>query len=267
MSPRNASRLRWFGLIVLGAGAVFVPGRAEAQILGGTNGAGGAGNAYGGTGNYGFPGLGMDGSGANIPRQGSWAEVLSTSSKGWLVLQDAEGRQYPVGVDAIKQFLIRWPTSPDRISPEALVEANGVNLGSNMIGTDHVDVYEQDARGLVSPTVQNIVGLNRVLTPWDVDQINTYGARYFMMPGEQNLPTRVHIVGPLNSLDPFRIAAANNISYAIQPGMGGLSMSRITLGSAELARRGDLVYYVADEAQPKSLIMSLLVLYKKTPAP
>ena len=254
----------WLGLALM---VIVAPSPSGAQILGGTNGAGGAGNAYGGAGNFGFPGLGMDGTGAHMPRQGAWAEVLSTNAKGWLVLQDSEGRQFPVATDAIRQFLIRWPTSPDRISPDSLVEATGVNLGSNGIGTDHVDVYAGDARRLVTPTVQNLVGLNRVLTPWDVDQMNTYGARYFMMQGEEQLPTRIHIVGPAVDVDPFRIAGANNIPFSVQSPAGNLTMSQITLGSADQARRGDLVYYLADEMQPKTLTLSLLVLYKKTPAP
>src|SRR5262245_857599 len=61
-----------------------------------------------------------------------WAEVVSVTPK-WLVLRDEEGKQYPVSVEAIGLFLCRWPTTLDRISPGAMVEATGVDAQSNRL--------------------------------------------------------------------------------------------------------------------------------------
>ena len=33
------------------------------------------------------------------------------------------------------------------------------------------------------------------MTAYDVDQQQTYGARYFLLPGEEQIPNRIHVVG------------------------------------------------------------------------
>jgi len=246
------------GLALLAIGGN--PPRSAAQIISGTNGIGGAGN-YDGPGNFGFSGLGN--TPIQVPRQGSWAEILSVSPKGWLVLQDGEGRQYPVWTDSITLFLIRWPTTLAQVEPGSLAEVTGVDLGTNLIGAEHADIYEGKATNLVTPTVQNLVGFNRVITAYDVDQMNTYGARYFLLPGEEQIPSRTHIVGQVVGSNPLQISAGGNLSLGVVSGPGGMSVSRITPGTPGLVQRGDLVYFMADEATPKSLVLSELVVYKK----
>ncbi len=81
----------------------------------------------------------------------------------WIVVQDENGRQFPVAADAIKQFLVRWPSGVDQLTKGSLVEATGVNAGSNVVVADHMDVYEEDAQKLVTPDVTNLFGANRTL--------------------------------------------------------------------------------------------------------
>ena len=260
-------RLRTAGWVLLGL-ALMTMGptpRSEAQILGPTNAIGGAGN-YAGPGNFGYSGLNM--STVNFPRQGSWAEVLSVSPKGWMVLQDGEGKQYPVSADAIGMFVIRWSSSVEQIGPDALIEVTGADQGSNVITAEHVDAYQGGARSLVSPALQNIVGFNRVITPYDVDQMNTYGARYFLLPGEEQMPARTHVVGPPVGINPLQIGIGGNLHVTVMPPfpLHAPSVSQITPGSVGLVTRGDLAYFVADDALPKTLAVSQLVIYKKVSA-
>jgi len=258
-------RTAGWGLLGLALLAMGPAQRSRAQILGPTNSIGGAGN-YAGPGNFGYSGLNM--SSVSIPRQGSWAEVLSVSPKGWLVLQDGDGKQYPVSASAIGMFLIRWPSSADQIGGDALVEVTGVDLGSNAISAEHADVYQGAAKSLVSPSLQNIVGFNRVITPYDVDQMNTYGARYFLQPGEEQVPARTHVVGPPVGTRPLQIAVGGNLAVTVVPPfLHPMTVSQITPGSVGLVHRGDLAYFVADDALPKTLTLSQLVVYKKLPAP
>lgn len=259
-------RFRRAGWVALGLALLSLggrPPRIQAQIIAGTNAVGGGG-AYG-PGNFGISGLGSIP--LNIAKNtGTWAEVLSVSPE-WLVLQNADGQQFPVSMGSVGMFLMRWPTSMDHVGPDALIEATGVDIGSNMIRTDHIDCYEGAARSLVTPTVQQLVGFNRVLTAWDVDQMNTYGARYFLLPGEESIPNRIHVVGPIVGANPLQVAIGGNNALSVLPDLSGLTMSSITPGSIEMVNRGDMVYLVVDEALPKSLVVSQLVVYKKFPIP
>ena len=54
----------------------------------------------------------------------------------------SKGSSFQCRRDRIRLFVIRWPTSLDRISPSALLEVTGLNRGSNMLVTQHIDVYE-----------------------------------------------------------------------------------------------------------------------------
>ena len=259
-------RFRWAGWLAMGVALLAVggrPSRLDAQMIAGNNGVGG-GSAFGAV-NYGFSGLGP------IPLQlpratGTWAEVL-TVTPNWLVLQNGQGQQFPVALDAIGVFLMRWPTSMDHVAPDALIEATGVDIGSNAIRTDHVDCYEGGARSLVTPTVQQSVGYHPVLTAYDVDQLPTYGARYFLLPAEEQVPNRIHVVGPIVGVAPLQVSIGGNNALGILPALNGLSMSAITPGAIAMVSRGDMVYLTVQDALPKSLAVSQLVVYKKYPIP
>lgn len=203
-----------------------------------------------------------------IPAQGEWARVLTVTDR-WLVLEDEQGRQFPVNVDAIQLFMMRWPTSLERIGADALIEVTGLNLGSNQVQADHLDVFTGSARNLVVPTVQHIIGLGRVLTPFDFERMNTFGInwQYNLMPGEEQLPRRLHVVAPPVQLVPLQLAAGGNNVVTVVPAAGGLTMTQVTPGSFGLVRPGDLAYCVAnlEVSTARSLALPRLVIYKTVP--
>src|SRR5271157_3573526 len=45
-----------------------------------------------------------------LPPQGAWGEVINVTAR-WLVVQNHSGQQFPIAIDDIQEFLIRWPTS------------------------------------------------------------------------------------------------------------------------------------------------------------
>lgn len=218
---------------------------------------------YGGDGSYYAQSLsGM--AAPHVPPAGTWAEVIMANNKG-VVIQNAAGQQFPVSFDAVRQFLIRWPTNAQSLGPNSLIEVTGVDLGTNQVRADHVDVYEGAAQSLVTPTYQNIVGFNRVMTAADMDQKETYGVVFPLTPEESAMPNRLHVVGPAVANNPLRVGIQGNNAVTVWPDIAGMSMTQITQGSASYAKKGDLVYLVPQAMGPKSLIVNLMVLYKKIP--
>ncbi len=197
-----------------------------------------------------------------MPEAGDWAEVVTVTPK-WMVLQNQDGQQFPVSLDSVNQFMIRWPIDPRRISPNALVEAFGLDLGNNSIRTDHVDVFEGGARSMVRPMVQQVIGFNRRPTEFDRQNKNIYGVFIPLLPGEEQIPDRLHVVGPVAALDPLRIAVGGNNAVAVFPADNGFFFSQVTAGSSTYLRAGDLVYVVPSNMTPRSLILSEMVAYKK----
>jgi len=200
----------------------------------------------------------------SLPRQGDWAEVIMANGR-WVVIQNAQGQQFPVAFEAIRQFVVRWPTRLDTTAPDAFVEATGVDLGTNTLSTDHVDVYEGSARSLVTPAMFNLSGANRVLTPLDANQAPAYGMYFPFSPLEAGIPQRIHIVGNILGLDPLRLGAGGNLWVNVVPSPDGLNVTQVTLGTPAHVKKGDLVYFIPDSAGPKSLNISRLILYKKIP--
>ena len=43
-----------------------------------------------------------------LPPQGAWGEVINVTQR-WLVIQNHAGQQFPISIDDIQEFLIRWP--------------------------------------------------------------------------------------------------------------------------------------------------------------
>jgi hypothetical protein len=199
-----------------------------------------------------------------VPREGDWAEVIMANSR-WMVLQNAQGQQFPLSFGDIRQFVIRWPTRLELVDPSAFLEATGVNVGSNQLRTNHIDVYEGTARTMVTPTVLNLFGANRVLTPFDVNQQQTYGTIFPMLPFEYAMPARLHVVGNILGVDPLRVGVDGNNWAVILPADDGLNMTQVTVGTPTYVKKGDLVYYIPDTAGPKSLTVSRVILYKKIP--
>ncbi len=218
---------------------------------------------YGGDGSYYAQSLsGM--ATPHIPPAGTWSEIIMANNKG-VVVQNAAGQQFPISYEGVRQFLIRWPTDIQNLNRNSLIEVTGVDLGTNQVKADHVDIYEGAAQSLVTPTYQNIVGLNRILTAADMDQKETYGVVFPLTPEESAMPNRLHVVGPLAGVNPLQIAIPGNNNVAVRPDVNGISMTQITQGSPSYAKKGDLVYVVPLTFGPKSVMVNLLVLYKKVP--
>ena len=83
--------------------------------------------------------------------------------------------------------------------------------------------------------------------------------------GVNSGPARLHIVGPLASKNPVMIAWEGNNAMAVVGGPAGVSLSQITPGALTDVRPGDLVYFAAVDARPKSLVLEQLVVYKSMP--
>ncbi|WP_435010003.1 hypothetical protein P12x_001222 [Tundrisphaera lichenicola] len=199
-----------------------------------------------------------------IPPRGTWAEIIHVNSK-WIVVQNQDGQQFPIASDHIRQFLVRWPSSAAQITPNTIVEVTGPEV-NNVIATDHVDLYEGGAQSLVTPAVNILYGANRALLDFEIDQLDPFGILYSAVPPQnQAATTRMHLVGNAVSNDPIRIASFANNSYAIQPGLNGLSITQVTLGNNSYAKKGDLVYVVPENLGPRTVDVGQLVLYKKVP--
>ncbi len=257
------------GLLVAGAG--WQPARAQ---IGSANynpysgyGAPGGFGTYGGFGAWGFGSywtidLGTL-RGPQLPRQGTWAEVINATPK-WIVVQDDAGRQYPIAADSIKQFLIRWPSGVDQLNAGSLVEATGVNAGSNVVVADHLDIYEADAQRLVTPNVTNLFGANRTLASLDEDR-DQLSTSYYVSDEESAIPNRMNIVGNPTQAVPLMIRVNQTNAITIQPGGGGMTVTQVTLGSNSFARKGDVAYIVADGTAQRGINVAMLVLYKTIP--
>jgi hypothetical protein len=202
---------------------------------------------------------------AKLPAQGVWAEIINVTPP-WVVIQNQAGQEFPISVDQIGQFLVRWPYSTDSMTNRSVIEVTGPESASNTVIAEHIDVYEGADQNLVSPALNNLYGFNRSLTPFDVDQQQSYGTVYFMTPEEYNLPSRTHIVGNaiFDGSGSVKVSAGQNW-YTIQPSANGMSVSQVTRGRINDAKSGDLVYLLPVGMAPKSLMVSQLVLYKKVP--
>ena len=199
-----------------------------------------------------------------FPPSGDWAEIVTVTSK-WLVIQNEKGQQFPVAIDSIGAFVMRWPIDPTRISPNAMVETTGLDLGSNQVRTDHLDVFEREGAGMIQPLYQQIIGFGRTPTTYDLLQQSTYGVRIPLLPGEDQIPNRLHVAGPIIGLDPVRISMGGNNTVAVLPGATGMVFSEVTPGALGLLRPGDLLYVVPTDVTARSLILGQMVAYKPMP--
>lgn len=199
-----------------------------------------------------------------FPVGGSWAQVVSVTPN-WIVLQTDNGQQFPVSVSAIQLFVVRWPTTPELLAPDAWAEVTGLDINSNQVLASQVDVYEGAARNLVSPISQVIVGYNRVVTQPNLYQFNTFS---FVqpLPGEDLMPRRRHVVGPVVSRDPLALAVGGNDAVQVVPSAAGVILSQVTPGSTSFVQTGDVVWCSPVASTPRTLALGQLVVYKRIPA-
>jgi hypothetical protein len=212
-----------------------------------------------------------------LPPQGAWGEIINVTSR-WLVIQNHSGQQYPIAVEDIGEFLIRWPSSVDSLGRQSVVEAVGLDLGSNVIQTSHIDVFEGADRSLVAPTYNSLLpnnavvttidpGFNRFMNAWDYGGQNLlYGWAYPVAPGTQGIPARLHVVGNVLEREPLQLTAPGNNFAAVvtEPGVP-MSVSQVTRGAISSVRKGDYAFLMPQEITPRGLILSQLVLYKSIP--
>lgn len=196
-----------------------------------------------------------------IPPTGDWAEIVTVTPK-WLVIQNQKGQQFPVSLEAIGDFVIRWPIDPSQITAGALLEVTGLDMASLGVKTDHVDVFEGNARRMVTPMVQHLMGYNRQPTALDMLNVGVYGYGIPMLPGEEQIPNRLYVAGPIAAVNPLRIAVDGNNMLPVVPWEGGIQFSQVTPGLPSYLRPGDLLYVVPMDFTVKSLILDQMVAYK-----
>lgn len=210
-----------------------------------------------------------------LPPKGAWGEVIMANNQ-WIVVQNQQGQQFPIAMERVQQFLIRWPTTPDALTPRSLVEAMGQDVGSNTLRAEHIDVYEGPAQSLVTPILRSLLdsnnrpvttidpGYNRSINAFDVGEQNSmYGWAFPVAPGSQGIPARLYAVGPVAGLNPLRLNVPGNNIATVLPAAGNISMTQVTRGSSSFARKGDLAFMMPINVEPKTLVLSQLVLYKK----
>jgi hypothetical protein len=212
-----------------------------------------------------------------LPPQGAWGEVINATPR-WIVIQNHSGQQFPIALDDIGEFLVRWPGSVDQLGPESLVEAVGNDMGSNIVEVAHIDVFEGTDRALVSPTYQSLLANNAVVTAvdpafnrfmnaWDyAGQSMLYGWAYPIMGGTNGIPSRLHVVGSVIDRAPLRLAVpGNNFATVIGGNNIQFTVSQVTRGTMNHARKGDYAFLMPREINARGLGVSQLVLYKSIP--
>lgn len=207
---------------------------------------------------------------ARPPIDSGWGQVITITDE-WLVLENGRGQQFPVALDSVNMLVVRWPTTLDRIGPTALVEVTGVDLGSNTVQTNHLDVYEGAARGLVTPTYLSTSGNGTFNTPLAFTfNAGAYGAPFPGMDapiqgGIMMGPPQIHAVGSPIGLGPLRVATPSNIVVRVIPSASGMSISQVTAGTPGVIRPGDLAYFEVAALTPKTLVLSRMVVLKAMP--
>jgi len=211
-----------------------------------------------------------------LPPQGAWGEVILANNR-WIVIQNQQGQQFPISTQKVQQFLIRWPTSPNALTPSSVIEAIGLDTGSNTVRTDHIDVFEGPAQSLVTPKLQSLLANNRAVTTIDPaynrsinafdvgEQYSMYGWAFPIAPGGQGTGARLHAIGTVAGLNPLRLNVPGNNIATILPAAGTMSMTQVTLGAPSYVKKGDLAFIMPISVEPRSLVLSQLVIYKRMP--
>ncbi len=156
-----------------------------------------------------------------------------------------------------------------------MVEAVGSDMGSNVVAVNHVDVFEGTDRTLVSPTFNSLLAnnamvttidpsFNRVMNAWDyAGQSMLYGWAYPISNGSNGIPSRLHLVGSVVERVPLRLAVpGNNVATVIPSNSNSFSVSQVTRGAMNYARKGDYAFLLPSAINTRGLAVSQLILYK-----
>jgi hypothetical protein len=212
-----------------------------------------------------------------LPPQGAWGEVINVTTR-WIVIQNHSGQQYPIAAEDVGEFLVRWPSSVENLGPQSMVEAVGRDAGSNVVEVEHVDVFEGSDRTLVAPTYNSLLpnnavvttvdpGFNRFMNAWDYGgQNQLYGWAYPTGLVGSDIPIRLHVVGSVIQRVPLRLSIlGNNVATVAAGDNVQFTVSQVTRGSLDYARKGDYAFLMPRQLNPKGLVLSQLVLYKSIP--
>jgi hypothetical protein len=184
-----------------------------------------------------------------------------------MVIQNHSGQQFPISVDEIGNFLIRWPSSLAELGPRSVVEAVGLSIGSNVVETPHIDVFEGGDRALIQPTYDT--GFDGTMINWVFATQNNLlnGWAYPLSTGMPGTSTdRIHVVGTVIERSPLRLSVpGNNFATIVPAGNIQLTVTQVTRGSINAARKGDFAFIMPVSITTKGLVVSQLVLYKTVP--
>jgi hypothetical protein len=211
------------------------------------------------------------------PPQGEFYQVIFANSR-WVVVQNRLGQQFPVAAEFIGQFLVRWQADAGDISPNVLVEAIGPEIIGMTMRTNHIDLFMGSDQVLVKPGYVSVLPINRPVTAidptyqrymsgYDIAAQNTlYAWVYPTYPGDNGIPGQMHVVGNAINVMPLRLGVpGNNFVTVLPPDPGVMTISRVTQGAAQLAKKGDAAFLTPTQVNPvteKSLRIAQAVLYK-----
>ncbi|QEH36993.1 hypothetical protein OJF2_55780 [Aquisphaera giovannonii] len=214
----------------------------------------------------------------DLPPEGAWGEIINVTSR-WIVVQNHSGQQFPIAVDDMREFLIRWPYRFDDLNQQSVIEAVGQDAGSNVVRTEHVDVFEGDDRDLVSPTYNSLLpnnmvvttldpGFNRYMNAWDyAGQNMLYGWAYPVPANTNGIPSKLHVVGSVEGLQQGPLVRVglpgNNWATIVPDASGQMTITQITRGTTNLTKKGDTAFLMPLQITPRGLIVSQLVVYKQ----
>jgi hypothetical protein len=218
-----------------------------------------------------------------LPPDGAWGEVVNATSR-WIVIQNHDGQQFPIAIDDIQEFLVRWPYSANELTQESMVEVAGQDVGSNVVRVNHIDVFEGTNRMLVSPSYNQILpnnmivttldpGFNRFMNAWDYAGQNLlYGWAYPVPPNLTGIPNRLHVVGNVigKALGPATLQLrvglpGNNFATIVPDDSGRLTVTEITRGDARYVKKGDYAFLMPLQITARGVVLSQFVLYKQVP--
>ena len=83
------------------------------------------------------------------------------------------------------------------------------------------------------------------------------------MGGGNFAPIRLHVVGTVIQRSPLQVSLpGNNFATVVAGDNIQFTMSQVTRGSSNVARKGDYAFLIPRQINPKGLVLAQLVLYK-----
>src|SRR5262249_36259316 len=90
-----------------------------------------------------------------------------------------------------------------------------------------------------------------------------YGWAYPTGVSGSGIPIRLHVVGTVVERIPLRLSIlGNNLATVVAGENVQFTVSQVTRGSLDYARKGDYAFLMPRQLNPKGLVLSQFVLYK-----